>query len=248
MMTVLEKIDYFYDKLTERVIDPQIEKFLTQIKDKKPERFAEIKDISTFKLETRKFLSGEGLRKKIELGVEAVIQDFQTRLSEQQINSIQKEVLEGLSNLEKRSSEVKEKELDMTSLENLMGISKLTINEVYQAGVHQFKQKAFQNAADIFFILSLLNYGRHNIWLSLGLSEQQLDHHEAAITYFAMASVTNIQSPWSFIYAVESSLHLNELTEAKAYLEHAKEICKANPIKNQKDISDYIDRLEKNIK
>lgn len=245
MVTVLEKIDYFYEKMAERVIDPQIDRFLAELKEKHPERYAKIKDINAFKNETRKLLSGEETRKKMEAGVEVIIQDFQKRFNEQQIQVIQKEVLEGLSNLEKRSSEVKEEDLDKTSLEGLMGLSPSIIDEIYRAGTNQFQQKDFQNAANVFFILSLLNYGRHNVWLSLGLSEQQLGHHEAAVIDFAMAAVTNIQSPWSFLYSAESALHLGEFKEAKAYLEHAKEIINANPAVNHAEAMNYIRQLEK---
>jgi tetratricopeptide (TPR) repeat protein len=245
MLTILEKIDFYYDKLAEKVIDPQIDQFLIDLKNKHPERFSKITDVSLFKDQTRKLLSGEELRKKIESGIEAIIHDFQKRLSEQQIHSIQQEVLEGLSNLEKRCSEVKEEDLDRTALEDLMNLSKLTIDEIYSAGNNQFQQKAFQNAANIFFILSLINYGRHHVWLSLGLSEQQLGHHEAAIVDFAMAALTDIHSPWSFIYSAESSLHLREEKEAKAYLEQAREMVYSNASKNQNEVLESIRQLEK---
>lgn len=106
-------------------------------------------------------------------------------------------------------------------LQTLIGLSAKTYDSFYAAGLDLFDQEAFEKASEVFFLLALFNYCYSNVWISLGLSEQKCGRLEPALNAFAMGVITNPDSPESYLYAAECCIAMNDLVEAKTYLEEA---------------------------
>lgn len=106
-------------------------------------------------------------------------------------------------------------------LQEMIGLSPKTYDLFYAAGRDLYEQNAFEKAADVFFLMTIFNYCYSNVWISLGLSEQKCGRFESALKAFAMAVMTNIDSPEPYLCAADCCLAMNDLAEAKIYLDEA---------------------------
>lgn len=111
----------------------------------------------------------------------------------------------------------------MKPLQTQIGLSPKTYELFYAAGRDLYDYNAFEKAADIFFLLTTLNPYYSNVWLSLGLAEQKCGRFETALKAYAMGAITNLSSPESFLYAADCCIAMNNLSEAKVYLEEGME-------------------------
>lgn len=115
------------------------------------------------------------------------------------------------------------------SFQALFGISDQTIEHFYQAGVRYYQTGHFKEASDIFYVMSFLNPYLFNVWLSLGLAEEQAHHYPKALEAFAMAAIVDMTSVIPHIHAAHCYIQLGDHTAAKATLELASQTLRAHP-------------------
>lgn len=163
------------------------------------------------------FYGGKKEFDRIDAALRALQADFSTELSPVQLDQLKEEWERGVANL------LNSQEEEGVTLCRVMRLSESFLETFYSFGVKSFKGKNFAKAADIFFLLSLIDFQRPSIWESLGLSEMQLGEFELALNAFAMASITNPDSPYPFIHSAECCIALNRFAEASTYFDLAKE-------------------------
>lgn len=108
-------------------------------------------------------------------------------------------------------------------LQTTIGISPKTYEIFYAAGRDLYTHKSYEKAADVFFVLAMLNHCYSNVWISLGLSEQHCGHFEQALKAFAMGAITHVDSPEPFFCAADCCIAMNDYSEAKIYLDEGLE-------------------------
>lgn len=114
-------------------------------------------------------------------------------------------------------------------LQDEIGFSQKTYAQFFDAGRDLYEQKLFKQAADVFFLLSFINHSYYNVWLMLGLSEQKCGNFDSALKAYAMATITNIDTPESFLRAADCCLEMGDQNEAKLYVEEALPRIEKNP-------------------
>ena len=153
------------------------------------------------------YLQGKDLRERIARGYQVIFRELKAHSTPVVIERIQGE-LEGCFNEVKKNTKnlIKEtpKEEDAwRSFQEIYGISDETINDFYSCGFRLYEQKSYQEAADVFYVVSMLDYRRYNVWMSFGSAEKQLENWEQALIAFSMASLADMELPLPFIYSTE---------------------------------------------
>jgi type III secretion system low calcium response chaperone LcrH/SycD len=136
---------------------------------------------------------------------------------------------------------------DPSFLEEGLNVSDETIDCFYRCGFRLYEHQQYQEAADAFYVISLLSSRRHNVWMALGLSEKELNHHEEALVAFSMAALTNMEDPLSFLHSAECYIALGEKEDAKECLEVVANCVKRNPDHESKQIASYALSLKKTL-
>lgn len=129
------------------------------------------------------------------------------------------------------------------TLQDMAGISDATIEKLYQAAKQLYEQKRYQEAADAFGFLTMLNSEKYAFWLALGNSEYNLKNYEAALFAYAFACRTNPEDHLCHIFSCRCYEELNDLDNAKNALELAIYVLGDNP-----DQQDLKSNLELQIK
>jgi tetratricopeptide (TPR) repeat protein len=111
----------------------------------------------------------------------------------------------------------------MQPLQTIIGIAPKTYEIFYACGLDLYKHDAFEKAADVFFLLTILNYCYSSVWIALGLSEQKCGHFELALKAYAMGAITHIESPEPFFCAADCCIAMNDPHEARIYLDEGME-------------------------
>jgi tetratricopeptide (TPR) repeat protein len=170
--------------------------------------------------ELQEQLSTKPFRNRFSQGLHTVVAQLREYLPRSELEKISEELAQGAEKfltMIKSPPETAEKPNE--SLQDLLQISDRTIEQIYQCGVRLAKAQVYQDAADVFFVLSILDHQRHNIWMALGLSEQHLGHMEPALQAYAMAIITNIEDPWSYLHSAECYQFLGQKADAQECLE-----------------------------
>lgn len=147
------------------------------------------------------------------------IKEIDPTLIPREIKDLKEEWEKGI----KKINELSPIKLIPPTLSKFMNFSDSTIDILYSTGVRYLQKQNFSKAADIFFFLSLIDFHRHNIWVSLGISEMKLQQFEPALNAFAMASITNSQALYPYLYSAECCIALQRYKESNTYLTLAKE-------------------------
>lgn len=93
----------------------------------------------------------------------------------------------------------------------------------YEVGLDLFAAKKYEEAADSFFFLAMLNPYVSTFWVALGMVEQSRKRFDEAIEAYMMAGVTNPGDPLPFYYLAKCYASKGELEEADQFLELAKQ-------------------------
>ena len=107
------------------------------------------------------------------------------------------------------------------TLQDMAGISDATLEKLYQAAKLLFEQKRYQEAADAFGFLTMLNGDRYPFWLALGNSEYNLNNYDAALFAYAFACRTNPDDHLCHIFSSRCYEALGDPDNAKNALELA---------------------------
>lgn len=193
------------------------------------------------------FLSGKEVLNRVDSAVNAVIQYIQTNLTQVEIQELAKEWeggVEEINLLFEQKIEEPIQSVPMITLRQLMSLSEKTLGIFYTAGVKLYESHDYVKASDVFFLLTLIDYQRHNIWFSFGLSEMKNAHYEDALNAFAMAAITKYESPLSYIYSAECCNALQRFQESSNYLVLAKEVVNSLPADQRGNLLNRINALE----
>lgn len=204
------------------------------------------------KAELENYFNAVDINTRIESGWKAIQEDMNTHLSAVEKENFKQEFKKGVDNLLKKITDKKEVtvnakdfELKPITLFELMELPEKTFESLYAIGERLYSNKLYSQAGDVFFVINMLDSRRFNVWLAYGMCEQHLERIENALSAFAMASITNIESPLPYIHSAQCCIGISEFSEAKAYLKLAGDALKAHD-PNNKQLKDYIVRLESN--
>ncbi len=133
------------------------------------------------------------------------------------------------------------------SFQDIFPISDTTVEHFYQCGYRLHQNAQYQEAADVFFVMSSMDYRRHNVWMALGLAEKALNHWDLALTAFSMAILTNMQEPMAFLHSAACYIALGKNIDAQECLQAASELLqKSTDTTDQtKQMREYADGLKK---
>lgn len=196
------------------------------------------------------FYSGKKDFSRVDAALVTLKSDFAAQLSPVELDKLLEEWEKGVEKinglLEKPA--VEPITVPAVPLRQMMGLSDSFIETFYSIGVKAFQNHDFARSADIFFLLSLIDFQRHAIWVSLGLSEMKLKQFEPALNALAMASITNPDPPHPYIYSAQCCLALNRSAEALTYLDLAKEAVRSSAPGERENLLGQIQILEQKCK
>lgn len=196
------------------------------------------------------FYSGKKDFDRVNAAIKELQTDFSSSLSPIEMDKLTEEWERGLEKINalfETPQEVQDS-IPAVPLCRMMNLSDSFMETFYSAGVKYFQKQDFTKAADIFFLLSLIDFQRHAIWVSLGLSEMMIGEFEPALNAFAMASITNSMSPYPFIHSAECCIALSRFQEASTYFDLAKEAISNSAPKEKESLMGQITSLEQKNK
>lgn len=191
------------------------------------------------------YLSAKYIRNRIIKGFQIIFKELSIHESPKLSLSIQEEWKKCQENFKPQTNNPTSEGEFPPSFQEIFPVSDETIEHFYKCGLRLYKQKNYEEAADVFFVISSIDYRRHNVWMALGLAERALKNWESALSAFSMASATNIENPLSFLHAAECYLALGQKSDAKNSVEFAVEILDKNPNLKTKELLDYVAFLKK---
>lgn len=192
---------------------------------------------------------GIDIKERINFGFEYIVKEIESNLSQIEIGKIKQEFSDGIPKL---CEAIVHKKLEQTD-ENpvtpqvIMCLSDTTIEFFYSSGMHYFNEKSFEPASHVFYVLTILDFYRHNLWLAYGLAEQNCGHMETALQAYAKAALTNSQSPLPYMYSVECCLKIGERHQAASYIDLALDAFDKN-VELNKDYLPKIVQLQQKCK
>lgn len=250
-MSVKTELDSFFMKRDAEVVAPLVDKLMNLdfVSSPSPNSLVPENIVKeNLREEFTKFFNGEDILQHIESGFESIGQDIKSHLTPVEHQNLQKEWTEGINRLithfQKKEEQLSSQESAPIMLEEIMGLSESTIEYFYAVGMRLYAQKQFQKANDVFYILTLLNTYRHNVWLAWGLSQQHEGHLELALNAYAMAAITDVDSPSPYIHSAECCLAMLDRDEALRYLDIAKSKLDHSQDEQSKKLLTHVNKLK----
>lgn len=166
---------------------------------------------------------GMDVKERIDSGFELIVKDIQSNLSQIEIDNIKKEFDAGVPKLCEALTHKKAEKACTCPVtpQVIMCLSDTTIENFYSSGMRYFNVKSFEPASHVFYVLTILDFYRHNLWLAYGLAEQSCGHIETALQAYARAALTHAESPLPYMYSVECCLKIGETQQATTYADLA---------------------------
>lgn len=96
------------------------------------------------------------------------------------------------------------------SLQEALGISSDKMLEYYEYAQKLYEDKQLQDAADIFFLLSIVNPYVYEIWLARALSENSLGNHDECMHSAHMALSLDPSRQDAYLFLIEYFKSRNE--------------------------------------
>lgn len=107
------------------------------------------------------------------------------------------------------------------TFQEIIGYTDETMEKFYKVAYHLFQQQEYQKAADAFIFLTTLNPNIHSYWLGLGMSEQLCGGYQGALLAYAMAILTDVESPTAHYHSATCYRILHDNESALQSLEMA---------------------------
>lgn len=198
-------------------------------------------------------LAGEEYRERIPKAYQSLQKDLRSHLSRVQFEALTDEfgqIYDKLELLSKQKADSFDELLEKMdaipdSFQEIMGLSDETIEHCYQSGCRCFEAHHYKEAADIFFLLSVLSPYRFNIWLSQGLAEKKARHYDKALRAFAMATLIDMANIAPHIHSIECYLALHEMQNARDAWDLARNTVKKYPTEKAKEYETYLMNLKR---
>lgn len=195
------------------------------------------------------FLSAKDIRNRAAQGFEIIFRELALHENPLLINDIRQEWKTCAEQMaqQPRPDQTLSKEEPPTSFQEVFPISDATIEHFYQCGCRLHQNANYQEAADVFFVISAIDYRRHNAWLALGLAEKAQNNWEPALTAFSMAALSNMQNPLAFLHSAACYIALGEKADAEDCIKAATEILEREPAHETRQMTGYILSLKKSL-
>lgn len=199
------------------------------------------------------YLSNKTLIEILNKGSRAVFEDLEHNATPVQIKQIQEEWNQGLRNYVTYMVQNGKDHLQnggaspQPTLFEMFKLSENTYVLFFQAAMRYYNSKQLQAAVDAFAFLTYLDHRRFNVWVFKGLSNKELGRFEIALQDFAMASITNIDSPVPYLLSGECCTELKEFDEAAGYLNLAYQAIEKAPKEQQSQFFSVATKLKKQI-
>jgi hypothetical protein len=208
------------DKLRNQWISPIIDKVIENTPPPEDGSISREDWIKKTRAELYTFLSDKEGSEKFELGMNAIIEDLEKNLGKEEVDRISKEWKAGVEKWFSKMSphNGNEEEQKTVTLQELMEISEQTLEEFYDAATRYYKNRDFQRASAAFYVVNCMDYRRHNVWISIGLCEMHDHNWDKAIFSFGMASLTDMTSPYPYLYSANCCCQNKHFSEATVYL------------------------------
>lgn len=196
-------------------------------------------------------LTGKDLRNRMEQGFSVLMRELTEYETPVTIDAIKAEWIKYseyvLNKLQNPPVQPLSQQEALEAFDKEFPISDDTIERFYQCGYRLYQDKIYQEAADVFFVISSIDYRRHNVWMISGLSEQKLDHYEQALVAFSMAIITDINDPLAFLHSAECYLAINDNENAQNCLQSALDLVNDKSDNASLQIKNQILSLQKTL-
>lgn len=100
------------------------------------------------------------------------------------------------------------------TLQEIVGIEEATIDALYAATKYLYDRQNYQEAADAFGVLTLLNPNYPSFWIGFGNAEYFCNHFEAALLAYAMAVEADPEEVMPHLYSCRCYEQLHQLDNA----------------------------------
>lgn len=240
----------FFEKFEKEVIEPLIAEIMREQFSTPSLLVPEKMWKEDTKQQLQSICNAEELRSRLISAQMAVLSDLKSHLAPQDFQRFQENWRQGIEKLiaiaEKELPKEKREEFP-PSLQSLIGVTEETLSNIYDVGVRFFSKMDFHKASDIFYLVTLIDYLRHNAWISLGLCEMENHHFEKALEAFGMASITDIDNPLPYIASAECSAELGKQHDAKQFLSLARAAILHQPKENQEAFKMQVHKIEQKV-
>lgn len=102
--------------------------------------------------------------------------------------------------------------------QDLLEIPEDAMQAMFERAMRYFDEAHFDEAADCFLFLAVLNPMVSNLWIRSGNAEQALERYEEALEAYSMAMLCDADDPFPHYYSAEIYLELQCYQEAKECL------------------------------
>ena len=100
------------------------------------------------------------------------------------------------------------------SLQEIIGMSDASLEALYKATKHLYEHQQYQEAADCFGVLTMLNPKHALFWIGFGNSEYFCNHFEAALIAYAMAVQADPDDVSPHLYSARCYEQLHQFDNA----------------------------------
>ncbi len=185
------------------------------------------------KEEIKTFLRDGELKLAIGRGFELIRRDIIEVLEEEQLDTFFDELSKINSRaLDDPSPEV-QKKLDegrqTLTFQEVFELSNESLKQIYKLGYQYFQKQCYDDAIDIFSIVTTLNPFVADFWNAMALCFQAKQEWNRALDTFAIACTLNENDLTCRISRAECCINLKQMQEASQELDLAKGIIENNP-------------------
>jgi tetratricopeptide (TPR) repeat protein len=195
-------------------------------------------------------LSKKAYRDRFEIQILQEMQTFKTRIENGSFQIMQKLIelssqdkemfsevvvddltkLVGLANIvASKKEEFFEQLSQEKTLLQIAHVSNQTFEKMYQAAKQLYTEKQFQESADAFGLLTVINPASYSCWLGLGNSEFFLNHYEQALFAYAFCCKVNPSEPTCHIFSSQCYEQIKEIDNAINAIDLALFVISNNP-------------------
>lgn len=100
------------------------------------------------------------------------------------------------------------------TFQDILGYSKNTLEKFYFVGLECLEAQEYRKAKEVFILLTLINPGYHNFWVSLALCFQALGDWNSALQSCSVAEAIDETDPMPYLYASECYAGLKDKAHA----------------------------------
>ena len=105
------------------------------------------------------------------------------------------------------------------SIQQIMGLGLADLNQVSDLAVSYYEKKEYDNARDLYLLLTTLRPDESDFWFGLGSTEQMSGHYDSAVMAYTMAGDLYPDNPMIYLYSANCLRLLDRKTEAIAVLD-----------------------------